>query len=510
MVKAANKKLKTPKKPTNPTTPKKKPRKTKKKKPISKKPIITSSDSDSDSQQTTPDRIQKLIEPYSKSQLIDFVISAALSNPSFYTRIRNYADTDVSNRKIFVYGLGWDTTRENLVQGFKPYGEIEDCNVVIDRVTGKAKGFGFVQFKSRKSAFKALKNPKKRIGNRMVSCQLASLGPGKGDGKGGTGNRDNWDRKIYVSNVRQDTDPAKLRVFFERFGEIETGPLGFDTSTGKSRGFALFVYKNQDGLKKALEEPKKVFEGHQLHCQRASGGGKNKGDGGSGSSSGSGSGSGSGVGPVLQQPDPQMMAAVAASQNFGLYPMYGGFIAANAIYPPGVLGQIGGVPGGLGGYYAGAPVPHGLGIGVDSASLLGATPPMMPGLGLQNAYPMKKSGPSSGSGSGSPSGSRSQGAGGGSYSRYSSHKRLCTSVPERTGVVSKDSSGVVGAKLSVRDAKTADAAFWDPMQLKRLTDAEIADKRAKGLCFRCGGKYGPAHRGDRCPEKNLKHISKEV
>lgn len=35
---------------------------------------------------------------------------------------------------------------------------------------------------------------------------------------------------------------------------------------------------------------------------------------------------------------------------------------------------------------------------------------------------------------------------------------------------------------------------------KRLTETEIADKRAKGLCYRCDGKYGPGHR---CPEKFL-------
>ncbi|KAG0476516.1 hypothetical protein HPP92_013357 [Vanilla planifolia] len=39
--------------------------------------------------------------------------------------------------------------------------------------------------------------------------------------------------------------------------------------TGKSRGFALFVYKTQEGATKALLEPYKTFEGQQLHCQLA-------------------------------------------------------------------------------------------------------------------------------------------------------------------------------------------------------------------------------------------------
>ncbi|KAK1421514.1 hypothetical protein QVD17_23914 [Tagetes erecta] len=410
-VAAANKKQKPTKKPI--TNKKKKITKTTKKKTtISQKPIITSSDSDSDD--ASPEHIHKLIEPYTKDQLIDFIINAAVSNPSLYTRIRDTADNDVSHRKIFVYGLGWDTTKETLTLAFKPYGEIEDCNVIIDRVTGKAKGFGFVQFRSRKGAMKALKEPRKKINNRMASCQLASLGVVAGD---------NSNRKIYVSNVKPDTDSDRLRAFFAKFGEIETGPLGFDSFTGKSRGYALFVYKNQEGFRKALEEPYKVFEGHQLHCQKAASEGKNK-------------------GPAVTAPVtvntpvvPQMLAAVAGNQSFGLLnqsqlglnAMYGGlfpnpnagFLAANPLYGSGVLGQVGGVgvaPGGLGGYYAGAS--HGLNVGVDNVPLVGelggANSPS--GLGLQNAYAKKNVG----SASGSASGSRTQSAGG-LYGGYSSH-----------------------------------------------------------------------------------------
>ncbi|GKD91031.1 hypothetical protein Tco_1366538, partial [Tanacetum coccineum] len=35
---------------------------------------------------------------------------------------------------------------------------------------------------------------------------------------------------------------------------------------------------------------------------------------------------------------------------------------------------------------------------------------------------------------------------------------------------------------------------------KRMTDSEFADKKAKGLCYRCDGKFLPGHR---CPERAL-------
>ncbi|KAL6146323.1 hypothetical protein ACLB2K_057004 [Fragaria x ananassa] len=53
------------------------------------------------------------------------------------------ADADVPHLKIFVHNLGWDTTREVLVSAFEPFGEVKDSNLVMDKLTGKAKGYGF-------------------------------------------------------------------------------------------------------------------------------------------------------------------------------------------------------------------------------------------------------------------------------------------------------------------------------------------------------------------------------
>ncbi|OVA19603.1 RNA recognition motif domain [Macleaya cordata] len=208
--------------------------------------------------------VRKLLEPFGKDQLIDILKEAALKNRSIIDRISQAAELDPTHRKIFVHNLGWDATNETLISVFKEYGQIEECRVVTDKLTGKSKGYGFILFKTREGAVKSLKQPQKKIGNRMTSCQLASQGPVPNhlvpDATG---------RKILVSNVGQHVHPEKLRAFFAQFGEIEEGPLGSDRITGKLKGFALFVYKTSEGCKKALEEPVKLFEGCSLRCQRA-------------------------------------------------------------------------------------------------------------------------------------------------------------------------------------------------------------------------------------------------
>lgn len=228
------------------------------------------------------DDITKLLEPLSREHLIGIINFAAHTEPTVVNEIYRLVDIDPSFRKIFVHGLNWSTTADVLRSIFSKHGDIEDCRVVSDRNTGKSKGYGFVLFRHRKDAKKALKYPQNLIDGRMTACQLASVGPTAPQqghmmnpvvqSQGG----ETAPRKIFVGNVHTGIDGTRLLDFFSKFGEIEEGPLGFDRQTGKPKGFALFIYRTVEGAKKALEEPNKVFEGQTLYCQRASEGHKNK------------------------------------------------------------------------------------------------------------------------------------------------------------------------------------------------------------------------------------------
>ncbi|RAL45928.1 hypothetical protein DM860_006082 [Cuscuta australis] len=213
--------------------------------------------------------LDKVLEPFSKEQLKALVQEAVSKHPDFRENVNTWADKDPAHRKIFVHGLGWDTTTETLITVFGKYGEIEDCKAVTDKVSGKSKGYAFILFKHRSSARNALKEPQKKIGSRTTSCQLASTGPVPAPPPTSPPVSEYTQRKIFVSNVAADLDPKKLYEFFSKYGEIEEGPMGLDKNTGKPKGFCLFVYKSIESARKALEEPQKSFEGHTLNCQKA-------------------------------------------------------------------------------------------------------------------------------------------------------------------------------------------------------------------------------------------------
>ncbi|HIC69702.1 MAG TPA: RNA-binding protein [Candidatus Latescibacteria bacterium] len=47
--------------------------------------------------------------------------------------------------KIFVGNLNYQTNDDDLRAAFSPYGEVTDATVVLDRMTNRSRGFGFVE-----------------------------------------------------------------------------------------------------------------------------------------------------------------------------------------------------------------------------------------------------------------------------------------------------------------------------------------------------------------------------
>ncbi|XP_009144782.1 UBP1-associated protein 2C [Brassica rapa] len=271
----------------------------------------------------TPHDARKIIDRFSNDQLLDILQEAVARHPDVLELVRSTADSDISQRKLFIRGLAAETTTEGLRSLFSTYGDLEEAIVILDKVTAKSKGYGFVTFKHVDGALLALKDPSKKIDGRVTVTQLAAAG-----NQGTTAHvSDISTRKIYVANVPFEMPADRLLNQFLAYGDIEEGPLGFDKVTGKSRGFALFVYKTSEGAQAALADPTKVVDGKHLQCKLAIDGKKGKPPGQDGGAGPGGHGQGDGMGMVP---------------------------------PPGPYAGAHGGPGGMGPYggYSGGPPPH--------------------------------------------------------------------------------------------------------------------------------------------------------
>ncbi|OWM84223.1 glycine-rich RNA-binding protein 2, mitochondrial-like [Punica granatum] len=61
-----------------------------------------------------------------------------------------------SSTKLFIGGLSYGTDDHSLKDAFSSYGEVVEARVILDRDTGRSRGFGFVDFSSDESASSAL------------------------------------------------------------------------------------------------------------------------------------------------------------------------------------------------------------------------------------------------------------------------------------------------------------------------------------------------------------------
>ena len=94
--------------------------------------------------------------------------------------------------RIYVGNLSSEITEEELRQEFEAFGDVESVNIITDRVSGRPKGFGFVEMASKSEAEAAITSLNgKTLKERTIVVNEARPrtdnrgGGGYGDRRGG-------------------------------------------------------------------------------------------------------------------------------------------------------------------------------------------------------------------------------------------------------------------------------------------------------------------------------------
>jgi RNA recognition motif-containing protein len=91
-------------------------------------------------------------------------------------------------KKLYVGNLDYSVTDQDLSRMFEPFGGVESAQVIMDRDTGRSKGFGFVEMKSDQEAQAAIAGLNGQDSNgRQLTVNEARPRPEGGRGGGGGG-----------------------------------------------------------------------------------------------------------------------------------------------------------------------------------------------------------------------------------------------------------------------------------------------------------------------------------
>jgi cold-inducible RNA-binding protein len=99
--------------------------------------------------------------------------------------------------KLFVGNLSYNTTENELQDAFAAHGTVVEANLMVDRVSGRPRGFGFITMGTPEEAQKAIEAMNNaNLGGRNITVNIARpkeerpfSGGGGGGGGGGRGPR---------------------------------------------------------------------------------------------------------------------------------------------------------------------------------------------------------------------------------------------------------------------------------------------------------------------------------
>ncbi|XP_014220110.1 heterogeneous nuclear ribonucleoprotein 27C isoform X3 [Trichogramma pretiosum] len=177
-------------------------------------------------------------------------------------RVKNEMDDDEKG-KLFVGGLSWETTQENLQRYFSRYGEVIDCVVMKNSESGRSRGFGFVTFSDPSNVGVVLQNGPHQLDGRTIDpkpCNPRTLQKPK---------RTGGFPKVFLGGLPSNVTETDLRGFFSRFGKVMEVVIMYDQEKKKSRGFGFLSFEDEDAVDRCVSEHFVNLNGKQVEIKRA-------------------------------------------------------------------------------------------------------------------------------------------------------------------------------------------------------------------------------------------------
>jgi hypothetical protein len=170
------------------------------------------------------------------------------SNPQQQQQVGTGGGLDgprLSKTNLYIRGLSPDTTDKDLVNLCQQYGKIISTKAIIDQVTSKCKGYGFVDYDSVQSAEAAIK----ALQAAGIQAQMAKQ-------------QEQDPTNLYISNLPPYVTETDLEAMFSPYGKVISTRILRDPH-GLSRGVGFARMDNKETCDAIIN----AFSGKSLHGQ---------------------------------------------------------------------------------------------------------------------------------------------------------------------------------------------------------------------------------------------------
>lgn len=164
--------------------------------------------------------------------------------------------------KMFIGGLSWQTTPENVREYFSEFGDVAEVMVMKDPATRRSRGFGFITFTTSDSVDKVLAISNHTIDGKVVEPKVAV--PRKSNPK-----LVMRTKKIFVGGLSATTSLEDIKAYFEQFSRVKESMLAYDKVTNRHRGFGFVTFDNEEVVDKICEIHFHEINGKMVESKKA-------------------------------------------------------------------------------------------------------------------------------------------------------------------------------------------------------------------------------------------------
>ncbi|XP_044724741.1 RNA recognition motif domain-containing protein [Hirsutella rhossiliensis] len=164
---------------------------------------------------------------------------------------------------LFVGSLSWGTDDSALWEAFKDFEGLVNARVVTDKMSGKSRGFGYVDFSDSDAASKAYEAMQgHELDGRTLNLDYANARSTDANPRDRAADRakkhgDSISPEsdtLFVGNLPFGVDQDSVREFFAASREVASVRLPTDPETGNLKGFGYVSFNSVEDAKGALQE----------------------------------------------------------------------------------------------------------------------------------------------------------------------------------------------------------------------------------------------------------------